>query len=226
MNSLFQVDDILSECHGYGDESFERSFTLYKPGTRKPVTHQARGQVSFFFTLVTGPSRSLSLKLSDTRVYGPQVRALLGTASHFCEVVVLKLRTQVWQFPETRNLKPETRNPKSQNRLPKPGTRSMKLGTRKPESEARNPRTENRDSELGTRNPNPIPDAQYPKTETRNPKPENRYPIAGTRCLKPESRNPTPGARNPIPQSRKTKTETQHPIPETQYLNSEISGCG
>ena len=27
---------------------------------------------SFFFTLVTGPRRSLSLKLSDTRVYEPQ----------------------------------------------------------------------------------------------------------------------------------------------------------
>ena len=30
----------------------------------------------FFFTLVTGPRRSLSLKLSDTRVYEPQIRAL------------------------------------------------------------------------------------------------------------------------------------------------------
>jgi len=29
----------------------------------------------FFFTLVTGPRRSLSLKLSDTRVYEPQIRA-------------------------------------------------------------------------------------------------------------------------------------------------------
>ena len=28
-----------------------------------------------FFTLVTGPRRSLSLKLSDTRVYEPQTRA-------------------------------------------------------------------------------------------------------------------------------------------------------
>jgi len=27
----------------------------------------------FFLTLVTGPSRSLSLKLSDTRVYEPQI---------------------------------------------------------------------------------------------------------------------------------------------------------
>ena len=36
----------------------------------------------FFFTLVTGPRRSLSLKLSDTRVYEPQIRARLGTTAH------------------------------------------------------------------------------------------------------------------------------------------------
>ena len=34
-----------------------------------------------------------SLELSDTTIYEPEIRALLGTASHFCEVVVLKLRT-------------------------------------------------------------------------------------------------------------------------------------
>ena len=44
----------------------------------------------FFFTFVTGPRRSLSLKLSDTRVYEPQIRARLGTTAHLCEVVVLK----------------------------------------------------------------------------------------------------------------------------------------
>ena len=44
-------------------------------------------------TLVTGPSRSLSLKLSDTRVNEPQIRARLGTTAHFREVAVLKLRT-------------------------------------------------------------------------------------------------------------------------------------
>ena len=32
-----------------------------------------------------------SLELSDTKVYEPQIRALLGTASRFCEVVVLKV---------------------------------------------------------------------------------------------------------------------------------------
>ena len=31
-----------------------------------------------------------SLGLSDTKVYAPYMQALLGTASHFCEVVVLK----------------------------------------------------------------------------------------------------------------------------------------
>jgi len=36
----------------------------------------------FFFTLVTGRRRSLSLKLSDTRVYEPQIRARLGTSRH------------------------------------------------------------------------------------------------------------------------------------------------
>ena len=32
-----------------------------------------------------------SLVLSDTKVYEPYTRARLGTAAHFCEVVVLKL---------------------------------------------------------------------------------------------------------------------------------------
>jgi len=31
-----------------------------------------------------------SLELSDTKVYEPCIRARLGTAAHFCEVVVLK----------------------------------------------------------------------------------------------------------------------------------------
>ena len=33
----------------------------------------------FFFTLVTGPRRALSLKLSDTRVYEPEIRTRLGS---------------------------------------------------------------------------------------------------------------------------------------------------
>ena len=37
----------------------------------------------FFFTLVTGPRRSLSLKLSDAKVYEPQIRARLVIIAHF-----------------------------------------------------------------------------------------------------------------------------------------------
>ena len=47
---------------------------------------------TFFFTLVTGLRRSLSLNLRDTKVYEPSIRARLGTTAHFCRVVVLKLR--------------------------------------------------------------------------------------------------------------------------------------
>ena len=34
-----------------------------------------------------------SLELGDIKVYEPEIRARLGTAAHFCEVVVLKLRS-------------------------------------------------------------------------------------------------------------------------------------
>ena len=44
--------------------------------------------------LYYSPSLLLSsLKSRYTKVYEPQIRALLGTTSHFFEVVVLKLRT-------------------------------------------------------------------------------------------------------------------------------------
>ena len=39
-----------------------------------------------FFTLVAGPRRSSSLKLSDTRVYEAHVRARLRTNAHLCKV--------------------------------------------------------------------------------------------------------------------------------------------
>ena len=43
--------------------------------------------LSFFFN-------TLSLELSDTKVYEPEIRALLGSASHLCEAIVLK-RTRI-----------------------------------------------------------------------------------------------------------------------------------
>ena len=54
--------ECLSECFTHGVDSNE----CFTQG----------GSFSFFvfFTLVTGPRRSLSLKLSDTRVYAPQIQ--------------------------------------------------------------------------------------------------------------------------------------------------------
>ena len=47
--------------------------------------HGRLGALSLFFF---SSSLSLSsLELSDAKVYEPSIRALLGTASHFCEVV-------------------------------------------------------------------------------------------------------------------------------------------
>ena len=40
-----------------------------------------------FFPLIKGRRRSLSLKLSDIRVYAPQIRARLGTTAHFCRIL-------------------------------------------------------------------------------------------------------------------------------------------
>ena len=54
------------------------------------ITSRASPQIPYFF------SSSLllsSLELSDTKVYEPYIRALLGTAAHICKVVDLKLRT-------------------------------------------------------------------------------------------------------------------------------------
>ena len=69
---------------------------LRRHSTRTQLHQEPRPPQSFFFfTLVTGPRRSLSLKLSDTRVYEPQIRAHLGTNAHLCRVV--------WGLPAGRD---------------------------------------------------------------------------------------------------------------------------
>ena len=55
-----------------------------------------RSRIPSSVSVYSSSSSSLllsSLELSDTKVYGPQIRALLGTASHFCEIAVLNVRT-------------------------------------------------------------------------------------------------------------------------------------
>jgi len=62
----------------------------------------------FFFTLVTGPRRSLSLELSDTGVCEPQIRVRLVTASHFCEVITIdqpRRRATSWPLRHARPIR-------------------------------------------------------------------------------------------------------------------------
>ena len=75
-----------------------RATAAFARGEERPVAHPntypSQGRLLFFFTLVTGPRRSLSLKLSDTRVHEPQIRVqafkLPGTS-----VAVIKGRTDI-----------------------------------------------------------------------------------------------------------------------------------
>ena len=53
---------------------------------RGDKTHVLFRVVFFFFI-------TLGLEMSDTKVYEPEIRALLGTASHLCEAVVPKSGT-------------------------------------------------------------------------------------------------------------------------------------
>jgi len=92
---------LTSECgtHKTVKARYKTVKTRYKTVTYKTVKAAAEGGVwasqsipadaPFFFS-----SWLLSiLELSDTKVHEPWVRALLGTAANFCQVVVLKLRT-------------------------------------------------------------------------------------------------------------------------------------
>jgi len=111
----------------------------------------------FSFTLVTGLRRLMSLKLSDTRVYEPQIRPGRRRRGP----------------PETRNLNPGTRNrhPKPETRNPNPGTRIPEPETRNPKPSTRNPDHRSRIPEPGARSPNPKPETRNPKPGTRNFKP-------------------------------------------------------
>jgi len=52
-------------------------------------TSSATAMLRSFFSLLLS-----SLELRDTKVYEPQMRALLGTASHFCKVVEVRFRAK------------------------------------------------------------------------------------------------------------------------------------
>ena len=58
-------------------------------------THSGGTPFRFRLPIFSSSLLLSSLELSDTKVYEPQTRALLGTGSYFCEVVVLKLRLPI-----------------------------------------------------------------------------------------------------------------------------------
>jgi len=120
-----------------------------KAGRRRSNHSETGSRIHFFFfTLVTGPRRSVRLKLRDTTVYEPQIRARLGTTAHLCKVVVhtpevepasgtqegdplgehFNLSTWRWHSADelgspahlTLNPKPETRNPTPEIQNPQP----------------------------------------------------------------------------------------------------------
>jgi hypothetical protein len=64
-----------------------------------------------------------SLELSDTTIHEPYIRALLGTAPHVCQVVVLKLRPSTPDpQPQTLNPRPSAPDPQPQTLNPEPQT--------------------------------------------------------------------------------------------------------
>ena len=68
----------------YSISTKPRNAGWYRAESSRARLHKPRRMFFFFFfTLVTGHCRSLSLKLSDIRVYEPQIRARLGTTGRF-----------------------------------------------------------------------------------------------------------------------------------------------
>ena len=148
---------------------------------------------SLFFTLVTGPRRSLSLNLSDAKVYAPQVRARLGTTAHFCEVVVLNVQVQ----PGTAGTAADEERRAAAERIvqanPKPSTLNPQPSTLNPQPSTLNPQPPP---------PNPQPPAPNPQPPTPNPQ--------------PPTPNPQPPAPNPQPQP-----PTPNPQPLNQTLHHQ-----
>ena len=90
---VFFIDNLLVRIHciivmirwtGLAPWEFQVSGVGGTLVPRRPIRRGAHAEAGcryfFFFFYVT--------ELSDTKVYAPGIRALLGTASHFCEVFV------------------------------------------------------------------------------------------------------------------------------------------
>jgi len=79
MDVTLYLGELHEEKRRVGAELEKQSGDLEKQKARMDQMKQVL--FFFFFALVTGPGRSLSLKLSDTRVYEPQIRLLPDSIS-------------------------------------------------------------------------------------------------------------------------------------------------
>ena len=107
MNS---APDIQGTAHNFPSKYKKRTQFRFKSGlccvvcgqplasyeSCEPLSSSVSGEL--LSSSVSGADPSFSLLLSrlessDTKVYAPKIRALLGTASHFCEVASLEERS-------------------------------------------------------------------------------------------------------------------------------------
>ena len=68
----------------------------------------ANTSLAFFLFGTLGHSRPSSLKLSDTRVYEPQLRARLGSTAHLCQVVSLAWGREASELGSSPTIPPTT----------------------------------------------------------------------------------------------------------------------
>ena len=121
-----------------------------------------------FFTISSSSSLLLSsLDLSDTRIYEPSIRALLGTARHFCSAVVLKLIiVPLGTALSRRTFSPSRRRASSSSSCPRSFNQDQ--------PSTLNPQPSNLPPPPSTLNPHPS--TLNPPPSTLHPPPSTLYP--------------------------------------------------
>ena len=125
-------------------------------------TSTPRSYLFFFFI-------TLGLEMSDTKVYEPRIRDLLGTPSQYREAVDLKSRSYAQHH---------TLNPTPSTRHTQPYTLIPTLSTPQPQPYTLNPTPSTLHPQPSTLNPHPQPNTHNPTPSTlhRTPSTLNRTP--------------------------------------------------
>ena len=89
VNHSAEVDCILklTRMQGAQENKYEEAIRYYEPFVKRANEELLEVIVFSFFTLVTGPRRSLSLKLSDTRVMSLKYEPASVTTTDFCRIM-------------------------------------------------------------------------------------------------------------------------------------------